>query len=84
MSLLGIVNDILDFSKVEAGMMSLEQIDFALEEVIRSVVSLNRLKADKKGLDLAVSIDPAIPSRLLGDPLRLGQALGNLARNNFV
>ncbi len=79
--LLGVVNDILDSSKVEAGMMSIEQIDFKLGEVVDKVVSLIRLKADAKGLELTVSIDAAIPPCLIGDPLRLGQALGNLADN---
>ena len=34
--LLGVINDILDFSKIEAGRMSVESVDFELEEVHRA------------------------------------------------
>jgi|GEM_PF-1820253 len=80
-SLLGIVNDILDFSKIEAGKLSMEQIDFSLEEVVNSIVGMAGIKATEKGLELVSSIDPAIPLNLVGDPLRLGQALNNLTSN---
>jgi len=37
--LLGIINDILDFSKVEAGKLSVEQIDFDLDKVLENVAT---------------------------------------------
>ena len=49
LALLGIINDILDFSKIEAGKMSIESIDFNLEEVLESLSNLVSLKADEKG-----------------------------------
>jgi len=81
LSLLGIVNDILDFSKIEAGMLRVEEIDLRLEEVVENVASMVGIQAAEKGLKLTVAIDPEIPGNLMGDPLRLGQALGNLASN---
>lgn len=80
-SLLGIINDILDFSKIEAGKLRMEQIDFSLEDVVNNVAGMVGIKAAEKGLELVFSIDPAIPLNLHGDPLRLGQALINLAGN---
>jgi two-component system sensor histidine kinase/response regulator len=80
-SLLGIINDILDFSKIEAGKLSMEQIDFSLEEVVNNIAGMVGIKAAEKGLELVSSIDPAIPLNLVGDPLRLGQALINLTSN---
>jgi two-component system sensor histidine kinase/response regulator len=80
-SLLGIVNDILDFSKIEAGKLNMEQIDFRLEEVVNNIAGMVGIKAAEKGLELVISIDPAIPPNLMGDPLRLGQALTNLTSN---
>ncbi len=80
-SLLGIINDILDFSKIEAGKLEVEATDFDIEDVLDNVSSLVGLKAEEKGIELLAHLDPAIPHGLVGDPLRLGQILVNLANN---
>ncbi|HED14489.1 MAG TPA: response regulator [Gammaproteobacteria bacterium] len=80
-ALLGVINDILDFSKIEAGKMSLEDIDFDLHDVMSNLSNVIAIKAEEKGLELLFSLDPHIPQRLAGDPLRLGQVLINLANN---
>lgn len=79
-SLLSIINDILDFSKVEAGKLDLEAIEMDLAEAAEDVASLFAAKAREKGLDLAVFVDPAL-SKVLGDPVRLRQVIGNLVNN---
>ena len=81
LALLGIINDILDFSKIEAGKMSIESIDFNLEEVLESLSNLVALKAEEKGIELLFSIENDVPILLVGDPLKLGQVLSNLASN---
>lgn len=81
-SLLGVINDILDFSKIEAGMLSLESIDFFLPDVLNQIASLVGLKAEEKGLELLFDIASDVPNYLIGDPLRLGQILINLASNS--
>ncbi|MCP4690770.1 MAG: GAF domain-containing protein, partial [Desulfobacterales bacterium] len=80
-ALLGIINDILDFSKIEAGKLNIESIPFRLEDVLGNLSNLVSLKAEEKGLEFLFDIDPTIPSRLIGDPLRLGQVLINLGNN---
>jgi len=79
--LLGIVNDVLDYSKIEAGKLTLEKVDFSLDQVLDNVASLLSEKAAAKGLRLTFDIDPNMPARLIGDPLRLGQILVNYADN---
>ncbi|MGA9475696.1 MAG: response regulator [Terriglobales bacterium] len=79
--LLGIINDILDFSKIEAGKLSVENIDFDLERVLENVSNLISEKASAKGLELIFDINPAVPTQLKGDPLRLGQVLINFCNN---
>ncbi len=79
--LLGIINDILDFSKIEAGKLTVENIDFDLESVLANVSNLISEKASAKGLELIFDIDPALPTQLRGDPLRLGQILINFCNN---
>ena len=79
--LLGIINDILDFSKIESGKMDIEAVPFTLLSVIDNVVNLLSQKVDDKGLELLCWLDPDIPQTLVGDPLRIGQVLINMANN---
>jgi len=80
-NLLGIINDILDFSKIEAGKMTVESVDFDLGDVMDNLANLIAMKAEDKGLELLFQIDPAVPTALVGDPLRTGQVLVNLGNN---
>ena len=80
-SLLSILNDILDSSKIEAGMLSLEKVDFTLDEVLDKVRDLLAGKSEEKGIELAFDVDAALQHPLCGDPLRLGQVLVNLVNN---
>ncbi|MBF0397309.1 MAG: response regulator, partial [Desulfobacterales bacterium] len=80
-SLLGIINDILDFSKIEAGMLTLEMINFNIEEVLNNLYNVVELKVAEKGIELLFDVDHNIPSTLVGDSLRLGQVLLNLVTN---
>src|SRR5215470_4205615 len=80
-SLLAIVNDILDFSKIEAGRLELETLDFSMDEVVGAVTTVIAQKAHEKGLEFLTHVSPAVPARLRGDPLRLGQILTNLVDN---
>ena len=80
-ALLGIINDILDFSKVEAGKLDLETVPFQLDDVLGNVAAMVGDKAAEKGLELLLDTDAALPTTLLGDPLRLGQIVTNLVGN---
>lgn len=80
-SLLSLVNQILDISKIESGNIVIEKIVFELETLLQSTISIMLLAADQKGLKLSVYIDPAMPSSLIGDPLRIQQILLNLINN---
>ena len=79
--LLGVINDILDYSKIEAGKLSIEHIEFSFQQLLDNVTTLIADKAAEKGLELVMHIDPRIPERLVGDPLRLDQMLVNYANN---
>jgi len=80
-SLLSIINDILDFSKIEAGKLSLEHTEFSLQEQVTTTLKTLAVRAHRKGLELAVDIDPEVPSKVIGDPTRLSQVLVNLVGN---
>ncbi|WP_299976711.1 transporter substrate-binding domain-containing protein [Desulfobacula sp.] len=80
-ALLGIINDILDFSKIEAGKLDIESTKFQLEDVLGNLANLIGIKSEEKGLELLFNVDQDAPTALVGDPLRLGQILINLANN---
>ncbi len=81
-ALLGIINDILDFSKIEAGKLNMETISFNLDEVLENLATLMTVKAqEKEGIEILFSTETNVPRSLIGDPLRLGQILINLANN---
>ncbi|MCP2775193.1 hypothetical protein NK908_23965, partial [Salmonella enterica subsp. enterica serovar Typhimurium] len=69
------------FSKVEAGQITIESVPFRLDRVFESLLSVVSLRAEEKGLDLLFDVAPDVPPVLVGDPLRMGQILTNLAGN---
>lgn len=79
--LLAIINDILDLSKIEAGKLQLEEADLNLVTVAEESTELFAEAAYGKGLEIGCLIDPAIPTVLRGDPVRLRQILLNLLNN---
>ncbi|MFZ1813298.1 MAG: PAS-domain containing protein [Rhizobiaceae bacterium] len=80
-ALLTIINDILDFSKIDAGQMELDPAPFLLGEAIEDVATLVSAKVIEKDLELAVRIDPALPTMVVGDVGRLRQIITNLLGN---
>ena len=80
-ALLTIINDILDFSKIEAGKLEIERVGFSLAEVVGGSAELLAARAEDKGLDLLVDLDPSLIDARLGDPTRIRQVLLNLGSN---
>nr|MBN1229541.1 hypothetical protein [Anaerolineae bacterium] len=80
-SLLNLINDILDLSKIEADRLQLVERDFLLADWLTSVVFQVDPQADKKGLILKSSLDPALPTRMHGDTDRIKQIALNLLSN---
>jgi PAS domain S-box-containing protein len=78
--LLQVINDILDLSKIEAGKMTLDDTEFALDELLSRCFEMVSERAREKGLELVLDTDH-LPARLRGDPTRLSQALINLLSN---
>jgi signal transduction histidine kinase len=78
--LLQLINDILDLSKIEAGRMELRIEEFSLKQTIENAASVIQPLAQKKGLAVEVTIDPAIDPVHL-DPGKTKQILYNLMSN---
>ncbi len=80
-NLLTLLNNILDLSKIESGQFELENIDFALADVVDRTADMIRPRAQIKHIDLIVRISPDVPAVLVGDSARLQQILINLLGN---
>ncbi|MGL4613204.1 MAG: ATP-binding protein, partial [Shewanella sp.] len=80
-SLLDIINDILDFSKIEANKLTVEHIEFDLDEVLSQLANVIGFKVEEKNMTLIYDIAPDCPRYFIGDPLRLGQVLLNYCNN---
>lgn len=79
--LLALINDILDISKIEAGKMDIIPVNYNVSELLSEVVNMIWLKAEEKGLQFDVDIDPNVPKNLYGDEVRIKQILINLLNN---
>ncbi|MCP5161664.1 MAG: response regulator [Hahellaceae bacterium] len=80
-ALLNLINSVLDFSKMEAGKMTLHPQPLSVRELLNDIQLILAARAEEKGLQLKIQIDPAIPSVVKGDSFRLSQVLLNLVNN---
>ena len=80
-TLLVLINEILDLSKIEAGKIEIVEGAFDLEACIQGAVELLATKAHDKGIQIAWTVDPNLPKRVIGDETRVRQILLNLAGN---
>ena len=78
--LLGIIDDILDLSKIEAGRLELEEAPLMLSRLMNEVAEMLSGRASDKGLEVHVE-SAVLPGLLLGDAMRIRQALINYANN---
>ncbi|MBP3610012.1 MAG: response regulator [Lachnospiraceae bacterium] len=80
-SLLSTINDILDLSKIESGKMELVLAEYDVGTLLYDIVNMISMKAKDKELEIKLSLDEQLPSKLYGDDVRLRQILINLLNN---
>jgi PAS domain S-box-containing protein len=80
-NLLVLINDILDYSKIDAGKITLEEVEFKLSDLIVSIEQSMLHKAQEKGIEIDLDLDEALPENVIGDPVRISQILNNLVSN---
>ncbi len=79
--LLALINDILDLTKVDAGKLTVEQVDCSPVTIIQEVCAILGPKAREKGLELIAAFDGPLPKTIHSDPTRLRQVIMNIAGN---
>lgn len=80
-ALLRLINDLLDLSKIESGLMDLEAVPFDLCEIAYDLEEIYKSAVKAKSIDLVVSVNPARPIWIIGDPVRIRQVMVNLLDN---
>lgn len=76
-----LVEDLLDFSTLAAGRFHLRPRQQAIRPLIENVVEMLSSRAHAKGIEIAATIDPALPQVLEFDPARFRQVLFNVVGN---
>ncbi len=80
-ALLCVIDDILDFSKIESGKLSLDSVDFSLQDMLGDITDMLMPAIRDKGLEFDVHASAGLPDRVRGDHGRLRQVLVNLLSN---
>ena len=79
--LLSLINDLLDMSKIEAGKMEVVPVVYDVGDMLSELVGMMWIRMKDKGLDFHVDVDKTLPSKLIGDEVRIKQVLINLLNN---
>jgi PAS domain S-box-containing protein len=80
-ALASVISDILDLSKIEAGKLHLEHVPFDLHALLGTLQRGYGALAEARALSLSLEVDPGVPHRVVGDPVRLRQILSNYVGN---
>jgi len=78
--MLALVNDLLDISRIEAGRLELELSPIDVAALVNRNVSLNRVLAAKKEIDISLEHDESVGQMMLDAP-KIEQVLNNLIGN---
>jgi two-component system sensor histidine kinase ChiS len=79
--LLGLINEVLEMSKIEAGRAKLNKQNFDLYRMLEGMEDMFRLRAEQKGLELVLNLEPNVPQYIHADEGKLRQVLMNLLGN---
>ncbi len=79
--LLNIINDILDFSRLEAGRIEFKMDKFSIFDICYEIIELFQIQASKRGVNIYLAWEGAIPNPVIGDPDKLKEILINLVGN---
>lgn len=80
-SLLSLINDILDFSKIESGKLEIISVEYDFSSMVHDIANMISAKMGAKKLEFHICVDENLPSKLLGDDVRIRQVLVNLLNN---
>ncbi len=80
-TLLRVMDDLVEFSRLEGDDIQFDIRPFELEETLRNTCEAARTRAEAKGLRFDTFVSANCDGVFRGDPVRIGQVLGNLLNN---
>jgi len=80
-NLLVIINDILSLSEINAGKVKISYEPFSLEQLLKELEGVLKVRTQQKGIQLSLVTPSNIPKYLIGDRTRVYQILLNLLNN---
>ncbi|KAJ5999542.1 hypothetical protein N7451_007352 [Penicillium sp. IBT 35674x] len=80
-SLIYVINDLLDLTNTETGQALIKDEAFDLKLTLQEAVDMLAGEAKRKSISFSVSIQPGIPSKVLGDQRRIRQVFSNIISN---
>ena len=80
-SLIRIINEILDLSKMEAGKLSLQELNFNICDLISDIVKTHIASIHKNGLRLESYIAEDVPHIIFADRQKIQQIIDNFISN---
>ncbi len=79
--LLRLINDVLDMSKIESGKIILNEERFSFPDMVSELVTIVQPQAKAKEQQLEIAIGNVDQETVIGDSMRLNQALLNILGN---
>jgi signal transduction histidine kinase/CheY-like chemotaxis protein/PAS domain-containing protein len=80
-ALLQLIDDIIDISLYDSLPSDLSHIQFSLKDLIETIFSSMKFKAESKDLSINLDIDDSIPNTTYSDPRRIRQIILNILGN---
>jgi CheY-like chemotaxis protein len=80
-TLLSVVNDILDLSRIEAGKLELSPNLYDTASLVNDIIWLNVMRIGDMPIRFDIKISENLPAMLVGDELRIKQAINNILSN---
>ena len=80
-NLFHLLNATLEYSALTAGHLQLDETEFSLAELVKSVVTQQNEKVQAKGIALTFNIGPRLPATVIGDAARVQQTINHLLDN---
>ena len=79
--LLSLINDVLDMGKIESGKIVLNEDRFSFPDFVNGIIAIVQPQAKSKNLSLDITVGNIQQENVMGDSMRLNQALINLVSN---
>ncbi len=80
-NLLHIINNVLDLSKIESSSAEVEHVPFDFHKEVSNVIDTFGVITAEKKLEFNTFVDPAIDTKVKGDPGKIKEIISNLLSN---